>query len=220
LVPRQDTGVERYDRWAPSYDESALRPAFEAAHAAVLRMIVRLARRPGRILDIGCGTGLLLRRASRLFPGSDLVGVDVSGGMLATAGAAPGRMAFVQARAEHLPFPDEAFDLVLATMSIRHWADPAAGLWEIGRVLGPGGLFGLADVPSGMPPAGRRGWSRKLRGFASASLVPRSVVGSRTPGRSLCLASAGLTVVEVGRVHGYGPVHSVAVTVARRGPTR
>jgi ubiquinone/menaquinone biosynthesis C-methylase UbiE len=202
LVPRQDKGVERYDRWAPSYDESALRPAFEAAHAAVLRMIVRLARGPGRILDVGCGTGLLLRRASRLFPGTDVVGADVSAGMLATAGAAgPPRSRFVRARAEHLPFTDGAFDVVLATMSIRHWADPAAGLGEIGRVLVPGGLFGLADVPSGMPPAGRRGWSR--------TATPR-----------LSLASAGLTVIEVGRVHGYGPVHSVAVTVARRRPSR
>jgi ubiquinone/menaquinone biosynthesis C-methylase UbiE len=198
LVPRHDTGVERYDRWAPSYDESPLRPAFEAAHAAVLRTVVRLAPGPGRILDVGCGTGLLLRRASRIFPRSNLVGVDISAGMLATAAAAaPRRLTLVRAGAERLPFPDAAFDVVLATMSIRHWTDPAAGLWEIGRVLSPGGLLGLADVPSGMPPAGRRGWSRG-------------------PVPSLSLASAGLTAVEVGRVHGYGPVHSVAVTVARR----
>jgi ubiquinone/menaquinone biosynthesis C-methylase UbiE len=212
LVPRQHTSVERYDRWAPSYDESPLRPAFEAAHAAVLRMIVRLARGPGRILDVGCGTGLLLRRASRLFPDADLVGVDVSAGMLASAtAAAPGRLALVRARAEHLPFPAEAFDVVVATMSVRHWVDPAAGLWEVGRVLVPGGLFGVADVPSGMPAAGRRGWSRAPAQSTSMA--------------STSMASAGLAVVEVGRVHGYGPVHSVAVTVARRvstryGPTR
>jgi ubiquinone/menaquinone biosynthesis C-methylase UbiE len=201
VVPRYDTGVERYDRWAPSYDESPLRPAFEVAHAAVLRVIVRRARGPGRILDVGCGTGLLLRRASGLFPDSDLVGVDVSAGMLAGAAAGvPGRLTLVRARAEHLPFPDGSFDVVLATMSVRHWTDRAAGLWEIGRVLRAGGLFGLADVPSGMPPAGRRGW---LRG----------------PTPALSLASAGLAVVEVDRVHGYGPVHSVAVTLARRTPT-
>jgi ubiquinone/menaquinone biosynthesis C-methylase UbiE len=37
-----------------------------------------------------------------------------------------------------LAFPDRSFDLVVSTMSMHHWADPGAGLPDIGRVLRPG----------------------------------------------------------------------------------
>ena len=56
------------------------------------------------------------------------------------------RIRYLHAGAEHLPFTDEVFDLVFATMSVRHWTDQAAGIAEIGRVLTPGGVLVLADV--------------------------------------------------------------------------
>ena len=52
----------------------------------------------------------------------------------------------VQGRAERLPFPDDRFDLVFATLSLRHWADLPAGIAEVARVLGPGGTMVLADI--------------------------------------------------------------------------
>jgi ubiquinone/menaquinone biosynthesis C-methylase UbiE len=204
LVTRLQHVFERYDRWASSYDESPLRPAFEAGHTAVLRTMGRLSVRPGRILDVGCGTGLLLRRVSLMFPGATLVGLDVSAGMLAAAGraTASARVMLVQAGAERLPFADATFDVVLATMSVRHWSDEAAGLAEIGRVLAPGGLFGLADVPTGTRLDGPM-WRWRLRRTA--------VVVS--------LKEVGLAVVDVRMVHGYGPVPAVTVTFARRPAT-
>lgn len=45
-------------------------------------------------------------------------------------GAAP----VVRARAEHLPFPDGAFDAALATFTVHHWSDPEGGLRELRRV--------------------------------------------------------------------------------------
>ena len=56
------------------------------------------------------------------------------------------RIHYLHAGAEHLPFTDEMFDLVFATMTMRHWTDQAAGIAEIGRVLTPGGVLVLADV--------------------------------------------------------------------------
>jgi ubiquinone/menaquinone biosynthesis C-methylase UbiE len=69
--------------------------------------------------------------------------------MLAAAKAATSielRIHYLHVGAEHLPFTDEVFDLVFATMSMRHWTDQAAGIAEIGRVLTPGGVLVLADV--------------------------------------------------------------------------
>ena len=60
--------------------------------------------------------------------------------------------------AERLPYPDEAFDLVVSTTSFDHWADQQAGLTECARVLEPGGRLVLADQFSAwLPPtlAGR-----------------------------------------------------------------
>ena len=45
-----------------------------------------------------------------------------------------------------LAFPDRSFDLVVSTLSMHHWADPTAGLAEIGRVLRPGGRALVLDT--------------------------------------------------------------------------
>jgi ubiquinone/menaquinone biosynthesis C-methylase UbiE len=58
-----------------------------------------------------------------------------------------------QGRAECLPFTNEVFDLIFATLSLRHWTDLPAGIAEIGRVLIPGGSgsFHNVHVRAGTP---------------------------------------------------------------------
>jgi ubiquinone/menaquinone biosynthesis C-methylase UbiE len=59
----------------------------------------------------------------------------------------PGRRpSFLVGDAAALAFPDGSFDLVVSTLSLHHWADPAAGLAEIGRVLRPGGRALIWDL--------------------------------------------------------------------------
>lgn len=106
---------------------------------------------PGRVLDVGCGTGLALRELARRLPDAvALTGIDAAAGMVgqARARAADPRLTFVQGIAERLPFPDAAFDLVISTTSFDHWADQRAGLAECRRVLAPGGYFVLSDLCS------------------------------------------------------------------------
>lgn len=128
-----------------------------------------LARRPdpARVLDVGCGTGLLLRElAARLPEAAELTGIDPAAGMIeqAAARSADPRLTFVQGAAEKLPFGDGVFDLVITTTSFDHWADQLGGLAECRRVLAPGGLFVLTDQCSAwlLPTlaAGRRNRAR------------------------------------------------------------
>jgi ubiquinone/menaquinone biosynthesis C-methylase UbiE len=91
---------------------------------------------PGRVLDLGCGTGYLLRTLASCYPDAEqLVGIDAAPEMVRTAGAI----------AEHIGYPDEMFDLVVSTTSFDHWSDQQAGLSECARVLRRGGQLVLVD---------------------------------------------------------------------------
>jgi TrkA domain protein len=144
------SGGARFDRWASTYEASPLQPAlFAPVHQTALQLAQQFLPGARRVLDVGCGTGRLLRQARRRYRPAELVGVDLARGMLAEAMAATTtelRIHYLHAGAERLPFTDEVFDLVFATMSMRHWTDLAAGIAEIGRVLTRGGVLVLADV--------------------------------------------------------------------------
>src|SRR5439155_13683840 len=99
---------------------------------------------PTAVLDVGCGSGRLLRSAHARWPNARLVGVDPSEGMIA-AGRALTRAELYVAGAEAIPIPDRSIDLAFSTIAFHHWADPARGLHEVARVLRPGGRFVLID---------------------------------------------------------------------------
>jgi ubiquinone/menaquinone biosynthesis C-methylase UbiE len=183
--------VERFDRWASSYDRHYLqRLVFEPVQKAVLDLAAAEVPKPTAILDVGCGTGRLLRAAEQLFPTSALEGVDAANGMVKHAQAvnpARSRIRFQKATAEKLPFAAAQFDLVFSTMTFHHWDDQRQGAAEVARVLKPGGRWLLADfVPSGLLRYVRR--VLRLRQFPE-----RDQLGAM-------LASAGLRVVAERKV--------------------
>jgi len=115
-------------------------------HAQVRSLVAGLGVRPRRVLDIGCGTGSLLKLMSGQFPGAVLAGVDPAAGMISAARSAGVPAGLAQADARAVPFADDSFDLVTSTVSFHHWSDQRAGLAEAGRVLAPAGVFVLADL--------------------------------------------------------------------------
>ena len=110
--------------------------------APCARILIEAANpKPGeRVLDVGCGTGIVAREvASRRRATTAVTGVDLSANMLAVARATAARerlaIEWHEANAEQLPFHDGAFDLVLSQFALMFVADKAAALSEMRRVV-------------------------------------------------------------------------------------
>jgi ubiquinone/menaquinone biosynthesis C-methylase UbiE len=108
-----------------------------------------------RVLDVGCGTGVVARLAAeRVRPGGAVAGLDINPGMLAVARSiTPPDMGieWYEASAESMPLPSAAFDVVLCQMSLQFVADRLRGLREMRRVLASGGRVVL-NVPGPAAP--------------------------------------------------------------------
>jgi ubiquinone/menaquinone biosynthesis C-methylase UbiE len=145
--------VDRFGDWAPDYEKHWMqRRIMGPVQEMVLEQAASVVAQPQAILDIGCGTGRLLRAAAERFPGVQLEGVDAAEGMIKQAAAAlpPGlEIQFQQATAESLPFPDGSFDLVFSTMTFHHWSNQQKAIGEVKRVLSPHGRWLLADIVAG-----------------------------------------------------------------------
>src|SRR6266508_2407925 len=153
-------GVDHFNARASSYEDSWSRRVFAPVHKGTLELAATLNPRPREVLDVGCGTGALLRRAAGRFPDAELVGVDPADQMIELARTrtpVASRARFICASAARLPFDDDSFDLAVSTMSFGFWPR-STGLREVRRVLAPGGHLILADLFS-------IGW---LRRFAPA----------------------------------------------------
>ncbi len=149
--------VDRFGDWAPTYEQHWMqRRIMGPVQETVLELATAQVPRPAAILDIGCGTGRLLRVAAARFPNARLEGVDAAEGMIKQAMAiAPVglKIRFQKATAESLPFPDGDFDLVLSTMTFHHWSDQQKAIGEVRRVLAPGGRWLIADIVAKGPMA-------------------------------------------------------------------
>jgi SAM-dependent methyltransferase len=114
-----------------------------------------LALGPGdRLLEIGCGGGLLLRDAAAA--GAAVSGLDHSEDMVALARERAPGAAVVLGRAEALPFPDGAFTAVAMAVVFMFLADPVAVLRECRRALAPQGrlaIYTTAPELRGTPAA-------------------------------------------------------------------
>lgn len=156
-------GVARaYDRWAPIYD-LVFGKVFARGRSAAIEAAERVG---GRILEVGVGTGLSLPQYS---PRSRLVGVDLSAPMLEKARERVARRNLRNVEqldvmdAEHLAFPDAAFDVVVAQYVVTAVPNPEAALDEFLRVARPGGEIVITT---------RVGADTGLRGAIESLLSP------------------------------------------------
>ena len=118
-----------------------------------LEKICHTREQPLRILDVACGTGLLLKRFAQLIPCAELYGVDASEDMLTQARVAfkgQAQVQFVQAslhagKAAGLPYAAGTFDLITCTNALHNVQDPLGVLRGLAELLAPQGQFVVED---------------------------------------------------------------------------
>jgi ubiquinone/menaquinone biosynthesis C-methylase UbiE len=148
-TPKSAADTDYFNRWSHSYEQHIGQFFFfDPVHRGVLNQIdqIKGEQGPASLLDVGCGTGRLLRKVRARWPDAQLMGIDLSKGMIEIARRLAPGVDFRIGGAEALALPDSSFDVALSTISFHHWNDQAAGLHNITRMLRPGGIFCLADI--------------------------------------------------------------------------
>ena len=142
-----DRGDDRRQRLAGYFGDHYGERAHERGNrSARLRgaLFQGWAGRGKRLLDAGCGSGLLMEAYA---PGNRVTGIDVDRGALDACRARLGVETVWADLNDALPFDAGAFDVVVAGETLEHLPYPRLFLAEVHRVLAPGGLF-LGSVPN------------------------------------------------------------------------
>lgn len=114
-----------------------------------------------------------------------------------------------------LAFPDGSFDVVVSTLSMHHWADPKTGLFEIARMLRPGGRALVRDFRAGYVPltgacpirltmqtAFPSEWRARRHGAGPGGSTSSVGSSSCTPTTSLDTSECGQTIGALSRMSG------------------
>ncbi len=127
--------------WSAFYDNPVQQKLYFGAIQR--RVLDHLGERPGRVLDLGCGTGELL---TKLREGTGL-GLDLSRDMLLQGAKKPGLGGkLVVGDGHHLPFEDGGLDAITCLVSFQYYLRPEVALSDMRRVLKPDGALYLAAL--------------------------------------------------------------------------
>lgn len=159
-MSQKEKVARRYDRWTRYYDAVdnfpiISRPQRRWKEAAVDSLELRGGE---RVLDIGTGSGEILPWVAARLTDGEVVGTDISSGMVEKAGERIARHG-LEDRARTLyddiedsAFPDDHFDRIIATFTFTTIPEPAKAIRECARILKPDGRMVVLDTGRPLSP--------------------------------------------------------------------
>jgi ubiquinone/menaquinone biosynthesis C-methylase UbiE len=173
------TGKGPMDGWIARAYDRGVQSAFRDVFPALVEESLAGMENVRRGLDVGCGPGQFTILVAERLPAAEIWGVDLAPTMIelarrhAAASSAARRLHFEVADVARLPFPDDHFDAVVSSGSIKHWPDQAGALREIHRVLAPGGRLFLGEMNRLAPSAAIAAQRTRLRHWLFRLIYPR-----------------------------------------------
>jgi ubiquinone/menaquinone biosynthesis C-methylase UbiE len=172
---RVPTIEEEFDIWG-EYHQHRHEMRYDLVAAAVRRHLPP----GGAVLDIGCGSALVADRITDI--DADYLGLDFGGHHITYAskkyagGGTALRTTFCRGDAEGLPFPGQSFDVVVMSEVIEHLLRPEKAVWEISRILRPGGVWimttnNASEVPLRSPLTHMFAWIEKALGVHHRGVI-------------------------------------------------
>lgn len=144
---QQDKSIEMFNKTAEIYYKT-----YNGRHAQKVIGFVKetlgyLMNERGCLLDVGCGTGRLIRHLSASYPRWSYSGIDLSEKMLEICQRKKGcNQDFILASSENIPFDSESFHIITCTDSFHHYVNPQKALNEMYRVLAKDGYLILCEI--------------------------------------------------------------------------
>lgn len=146
---------EMFDSIAPAYDFMNTAMTF-GLHRYWRSIAIKDAGDfvPQKILDIATGTGDVAFELNKKFPNADIVGIDLSAGMLKVANrklkntdeSVKSHISFEQGDSLELRFENNSFDLITVAYGVRNFEHLKQGLKEMSRVLQPDGKICIIEL--------------------------------------------------------------------------
>lgn len=175
----------RFAEAAARYDEHA-----DVQRVTACRLAERIARLPlpvrPRILEIGCGTGLLTQELASRLGNADWTITDIAQPMLDMARrrlTLPGTAHYAQMDGEHPSLPSEAaYDLICSSLAMQWFTDLGSGLARLCALLAPGGHLAIATLADGTFFEWRRAHEELGLSAATPPYPPPAAIGANLPG--------------------------------------
>lgn len=144
MVNAKENSKKAFNKQAQTYDYDIKGQHARTLYPYILERIV--GKSYSTILDLGCGTGKLLKMVKKKEPYIKTYGIDISENMILIAKKQLQNTAeLVLGDSEHLPFENSKFDAVYCNDSFHHYPAPKEVVAEVSRVLKPDGIFIICD---------------------------------------------------------------------------